>query len=119
MTLSYLTHSITEFVCAVYMTFIYEWIGLFRSKQSVEAATIRSHILLLLFRPNGSEQSVEAAEQSVEAATIRSHILLLLFRPNGSEQSVEAAEQSVEAATIRSHILLLLFRPNGSEQFFG
>ena len=104
MTLSYLTHSITEFLCAVYMTFIYEWIGLFRSEQSVEAATIRSHILLLLFRPNGSEQSVEAA-------TIRSHILLLLFRPNGSEQSVEAA-------TIRSHILLLLFRPNGSEQFF-
>ena len=79
MTLLYLTHSITEFVCAVYMTFIYEWIGLFRSGQSVEAATIRSHILLLLFRPNGSEQSVEAA-------TIRSHILLLLFRPNGSEQ---------------------------------
>ena len=51
-----------------------------------------------LIRP---EQSVEAAEQSVEAATVRSHVLLLLSNmagPNGPERSVEAAEQSVEAA---------------------
>ena len=51
-----------------------------------------------LIRP---EQSVEAAEQSVESATVRSHVLLLLSNmegPNGPERSVEAAEQSVEAA---------------------
>ena len=45
--------------------------GLIRPKQSVEAATVRSHVLLLLPNmagPNGTERSVEAAEQSVEAA---------------------------------------------------
>ena len=47
-----------------------------------------------LIRP---EQSVEAAEQSVEAATVRSHVLLLLSNmagPNGPERSVEAARHS-------------------------
>ena len=58
-----------------------------------------------LIRP---EQSVEATEQSIEAATVRSHVLLLLSNmagPNGPERSVEAAEQSVEAARHSSSYL--------------
>ena len=63
MTLLYLTHSITEFVCAAYMTFVYEWLA-FLGQSSLLRLPQSGHIFYCCYSDQMGQSSLLRLPQS-------------------------------------------------------